>query len=121
MQASSDDRDELNARRAGEGKPSLNEQEYFAQREAELIRELKEKYAREQLEQERAEHWMRCPKCGGQLTTTERDGVQVDTCGRCGGLWLDAGELEALLSHEDPGLLRRLATEIKRHVKGDRT
>ena len=36
MQASSDDRDELNARRAGEGKPSLNEQEYFAQREAAL-------------------------------------------------------------------------------------
>ncbi len=41
---------------------------------------------------------MRCPVClDEELTPHIRDGIEVDRCGRCRGLWLDRGELEKLL------------------------
>jgi len=42
---------------------------------------------------------MSCPRCvTAQLQELERDGVTVDRCERCRGLWLDRGELEKLQS-----------------------
>ncbi len=38
-----------------------------------------------------------CPRCDRPLQTVEHEGVYVDTCGCCGGLWLDCGELPSLL------------------------
>jgi Zn-finger nucleic acid-binding protein len=38
-----------------------------------------------------------CPKCDAQLFSLRFKEVEVDSCERCRGLWLDAGELEALL------------------------
>ena len=38
-----------------------------------------------------------CPKCDAQLLSLRFKEVEVDFCERCRGLWLDAGELEALL------------------------
>jgi Zn-finger nucleic acid-binding protein len=41
---------------------------------------------------------MNCPKCGGQtLSRLEVQGIEVDTCGACAGVWLDEYELEDLL------------------------
>jgi Zn-finger nucleic acid-binding protein len=41
---------------------------------------------------------MRCPRCQGtELEERERDGVVVDVCRSCRGLWLDRGELEKLI------------------------
>jgi len=37
---------------------------------------------------------MRCPKCRSDLEVVEFDGVQVDRCRSCHGLWFDGGELE---------------------------
>jgi Zn-finger nucleic acid-binding protein len=37
-----------------------------------------------------------CPACEAKLTKTDLYGVEVDTCGACGGLWLDQGELKKL-------------------------
>jgi Zn-finger nucleic acid-binding protein len=42
---------------------------------------------------------MKCPRCDGLLDSRERQGVTVDVCGRCRGIWLDRGELEKLLSY----------------------
>ncbi len=39
---------------------------------------------------------MRCPKCRGDMELLEVDGVQVDRCGNCAGLWFDGDELEQL-------------------------
>ncbi len=39
---------------------------------------------------------MRCPACRAELVVVEREGVELDWCPLCRGLWLDAGELEAL-------------------------
>lgn len=38
-----------------------------------------------------------CPKCDSQLFSLRFKEVEVDFCDRCHGLWLDAGELEALM------------------------
>ena len=42
---------------------------------------------------------MICPSCGtATLAERERDGVNVDVCQTCRGVWLDRGELEKLTS-----------------------
>ena len=41
---------------------------------------------------------MNCPRCNDAfLIELDRDGVTVDRCERCRGIWLDRGELEKLL------------------------
>lgn len=42
---------------------------------------------------------MKCPRCETTgLAERDRDGVTVDYCPECRGLWMDRGELEKLLS-----------------------
>lgn len=43
---------------------------------------------------------MICPKCRGEMRTYERNGLLVDQCEECRGIFLDRGELEQLLSTE---------------------
>ena len=38
-----------------------------------------------------------CPKCHGTMRTYERNGVHVDQCTECRGIFLDRGELERLV------------------------
>ena len=40
---------------------------------------------------------MDCPVCKNAMIAIELDQVEVDYCTDCGGIWLDAGELELLL------------------------
>lgn len=42
-----------------------------------------------------------CPKCGGQMRSYERNGVTVDQCTECRGIFLDRGELERLIDAEN--------------------
>ncbi len=42
-----------------------------------------------------------CPKCHGTMRTYERNGVHVDQCTECRGLFLDRGELEKLIDAEN--------------------
>ena len=41
-----------------------------------------------------------CPKCHGSMRTYERNGVHVDQCADCRGIFLDRGELERLIDAE---------------------
>ena len=41
-----------------------------------------------------------CPKCGSEMRSYERNGVTVDQCTECKGLFLDRGELERLTEAE---------------------
>ena len=41
-----------------------------------------------------------CPKCHGSMRTYERNGVHVDQCTECRGIFLDRGELERLVDAE---------------------
>lgn len=41
---------------------------------------------------------MKCPTCpDATLTLSERQGVEIDYCPQCRGVWLDRGELDKLL------------------------
>ena len=40
---------------------------------------------------------MDCPVCENAMITLELADVEIDYCPDCGGIWLDAGELELLL------------------------
>lgn len=41
---------------------------------------------------------MNCPSCGGvRLLMTERQGIEIDYCPQCRGVWLDRGELDKII------------------------
>ena len=81
-------------------KPSRNEEEYFAREDAELLRKQRERAHAAAVEAERKTHYMKCPKDGYDLASSEYHGVQIETCPHCGGMWLDADEIAAV-AHED--------------------
>ncbi|MEC4020964.1 TFIIB-type zinc ribbon-containing protein [Streptomyces sp. H27-D2] len=39
---------------------------------------------------------MQCPKCHAPMQTYNRNGVQIEQCANCRGIFLDYGELESL-------------------------
>jgi Zn-finger nucleic acid-binding protein len=41
-----------------------------------------------------------CPKCGAGMRTYERNGIHIDQCTSCRGVFLDRGELEHLIDAE---------------------
>jgi uncharacterized protein len=92
-------------------KPSRNEDEYFAREDAELLRKQRERAHAAATEAERKTHYMKCPKDGYDLTSSENHGVQIETCPHCGGMWLDAGELEAVAREDHSSLLTRVLSD----------
>jgi uncharacterized protein len=44
---------------------------------------------------------LQCPKCHNEMHQYERNGVVVDQCTECKGIFLDRGELEKLVKAEN--------------------
>ncbi len=44
---------------------------------------------------------MNCPHCVTPLDVSERQGVEIDICPRCRGVWLDRGELDKIIQRYD--------------------
>jgi Zn-finger nucleic acid-binding protein len=40
---------------------------------------------------------MQCPIDGTELNLTYREGVEIDYCPKCRGIWLDRGELDKII------------------------
>lgn len=40
---------------------------------------------------------MNCPVCNVQLSLSEKQGIEIDYCPKCRGIWLDRGELEKIV------------------------
>lgn len=40
---------------------------------------------------------MKCPIDGAELQMSERQGVEIDYCPQCRGVWLDRGELDKII------------------------
>ncbi|MBC7952571.1 MAG: zf-TFIIB domain-containing protein [Rhodospirillaceae bacterium] len=40
---------------------------------------------------------MLCPHCQTALVMSERQGVEIDYCPQCRGVWLDRGELDKIM------------------------
>ncbi len=98
-------------------KPTQKEEEYMARIEFEKRKKLEAEKQAQIIEEEKRKlkelHYMRCPKCGMQLIETDYKKVTVDKCSSCGGVWLDAGELETV-SEMDKGALDKLFSVFKK-------
>ena len=44
---------------------------------------------------------MDCPICHIKLQMAERQGIEIDYCPQCRGIWLDRGELDKLIERTD--------------------
>ena len=44
---------------------------------------------------------MNCPKCNVTLAMTDRQGVEIDFCPQCRGVWLDRGELDKIIERSN--------------------
>ena len=45
---------------------------------------------------------MNCPQCKDvALVMSERQGVEIDYCPQCRGVWLDRGELDKIIERSD--------------------
>jgi len=97
-------------------KPSRNEEEYFAKRDAELLRQQRATVQKSAADAERRSHHMKCPKCGYDLITGEWHGIQIDQCTHCHGIWFDAGEAEALMKTSAPNILARVFRAVAKGV-----
>ncbi len=86
------------------------EERYFHDKDVALLKKKREELnaARRDREQEaaKAQHWMKCPKCGRDLQEIEMDGIMVDKCGGCEGIFFDRGELELMIEAHKGGLSR---------------
>lgn len=40
---------------------------------------------------------MKCPNCNEKLIMSERQGIEIDYCPECRGVWLDKGELDKII------------------------
>jgi uncharacterized protein len=45
---------------------------------------------------------MNCPVCNITLNLSERQGVEIDYCPQCRGVWLDRGELDKIIERSIP-------------------
>ena len=59
----------------------------------------------------REQHFMRCPKCGHEMKEETLEGVTIDRCTYCEGIFFDAGELDQVLLKKEAdrrGFFRKL-------------
>ena len=45
---------------------------------------------------------MKCPVDGVDLVMSERQGIEIDYCPQCRGVWLDRGELDKIIERTAP-------------------
>ena len=66
---------------------------------------------------------MRCPVCETtKLAITERQGIEIDYCPDCRGVWLDRGELDKIIersaSADQPREPSGAKLDTERHKQG---
>jgi hypothetical protein len=99
------------------------EDEWFRENEKQLLEAAR--LARARREKERADkeataerqklrqlHYMKCPKCGHDMKEEDLQGVKIDRCMHCEGVFFDAGELDQVFAKKADdrrGFFRRLA------------
>ncbi len=98
-------------------KPSDLEEEYFAREAFEKMKQVEvekqKKLAFEEKGKAKELHHMKCPKCGMGLVEIDYKKIKIDKCSHCDGVWLDAGEMEAI-AHMDKGGLDKLFSVFKK-------
>lgn len=83
------------------------EEEYFHRKNQEAIDKLREKMKVAEEAKAAGTSSMQCPRCDGTLQELKVEEVTIDNCDKCGGVWLDSGELEQL-TKKSGGWFKRL-------------
>ncbi|HEX8521088.1 MAG TPA: zf-TFIIB domain-containing protein [Tepidisphaeraceae bacterium] len=64
---------------------------------------------------------MNCPHCNTTLNLAERQGVEIDVCPTCRGVWLDRGELDKIIERygmwDEEQYQRPRTTKYQHHQK----
>jgi hypothetical protein len=84
------------------------EEEYFHRKNQEAIEKLRAQMKVAEEAKAAGASSMQCPRCDGSLKESRFEDVSIDTCDKCGGVWLDSGELQQLTRKEAGGWLSRL-------------
>ncbi|MBW0152085.1 MAG: zf-TFIIB domain-containing protein [Phenylobacterium sp.] len=70
----------------------------------------------------RREQGLVCPACRVDLVMTDRQGIEIDYCPKCRGVWLDRGELDKIIersaAYEAGSPLPQAAPEPPRTAPG---
>lgn len=51
---------------------------------------------------------MQCPVCRVPLAMSDRQGIEIDYCPQCRGVWLDRGELDKIIERSVPQAASRV-------------
>ncbi len=98
-------------------KPSDKEQEYFLRVELERLKKLRDEHKANAAAADREElrrlHYLRCAKCGETMTTTKLGSVEAEVCPACGGVYLDAGELDKIVEERTRGPFAAAAGKLR--------
>ncbi len=66
---------------------------------------------------------MMCPSCQVELNMSERQGIEIDYCPKCRGIWLDRGELDKIIERSqqlEEGASARQPVTSARHERDGR-
>ena len=67
---------------------------------------------------------MLCPVCKVGLAMSDRQGIEIDICPQCRGIWLDRGELDKLIERSGAVAVPSQVQADPRHIRqpwgGDR-
>ena len=50
---------------------------------------------------------IKCPTCDVNLMLAERQGIEIDYCPQCRGVWLDRGELDKIIERASESVSRK--------------
>src|SRR5262245_51602034 len=84
------------------------EAEYFHRKNMEAIEKLRAKIKIAEEAKLAGLSTMNCPRCDGSLKEINYDEILIDTCEKCGGIWLDSGELEKRLQQDSQSWFSKL-------------
>jgi len=50
---------------------------------------------------------MKCPTCDVSLVMADRNGIEIDYCPDCRGVWLDRGELDKIIERSSQNIKQK--------------
>lgn len=54
---------------------------------------------------------MKCPNCQVSLVMSDRQGIEIDYCPECRGVWLDRGELDKIIERSSQEISKSSSRE----------
>ena len=56
---------------------------------------------------------MKCPLCAVDLVMSDRQGIEIDYCPKCRGIWLDRGEIDKIIERSQAAETARPMPEAR--------